>query len=99
MPGKTPKAQRRDGQKAEDEELLRRDVLDVEQLLVGHLAEHRPAIERKHVDGGEDDAERAPAAAHVEAWKPPTMVRISPTKPEVPGRPTLAIENSMNSAA
>ncbi len=40
----------------------------------------------------------APAAAQVDAWKPPTMVRISPTNPLVPGRPTLAIENSMNSA-
>ncbi len=57
-PGKTPRDEGADRQQSKNEEFERRDVLDVEQLLVGHLAEHDAAIEREHVDGREDDAER-----------------------------------------
>ena len=38
-------------------------------------------------------------APQVDTWYVPTRLRNSPTKPLVPGRPTLAIANSMNSKA
>ena len=38
-------------------------------------------------------------ATQVLTWKAPSRVRNSPTKPEVPGRPTLAMVNTMNTTA
>ena len=38
-------------------------------------------------------------ATQLSTWKTPMMTRISPTKPEVPGRPTEASMNSMKTVA
>lgn len=41
----------------------------------------------------------APNATQVLTWKTPTKIKNSPTKPDVPGRPTLAIVNTIKITA
>jgi len=41
----------------------------------------------------------ASVATAVSTWKAPTNTKSSPTNPEVPGRPTFASVNTMNTRA
>jgi hypothetical protein len=65
------------------------------QALLDQVAEDHAAIEPERVAADRITPVAPRTPTQVLTWKTPISVRNSPTKPEVPGRPTLAMVNSM----
>ncbi len=90
---------RQQHERNEDRNLATRKIEHPLKACLFQNTENDPAVKVKRISGGQDDPRRGETATRLLARKVPSIVRNSPTKPEVPGRPTLAMVKSMKTTA